>query len=130
MQLLRYLLSCSSICIVSPPFSTLTYPATCRSALLESQRLYRRLLVRSRQMRARSRICHRKRVVTAAAGDIKSLDVSNCGLDKWFLPAPIVARLSLLQELCCMDTSTDSKLRLPPAQVCSGSIEAIKKFFA
>ncbi len=31
-------------------------------------------------MRARSRQCHRKRVVTAAAGDIKSLDVSNCAI--------------------------------------------------
>jgi hypothetical protein len=80
-------------------------------------------------MCARSRVRHRKRIATAAAGDIKSLDVSDCGLDKWFLPAPLVGRLSLLQELRCIDTSKDSKLRLPPAQICSGGVEAIKKFF-
>ena len=79
-------------------------------------------------MRARSRLCHRTRVVIAAAGDIKSLDVSDCGLD-WFLPAPLVARFPLLQELRGIDTSKTSKLRLPPAQVCSGGIESIKRFF-
>ena len=31
-------------------------------------------------MLARSRLCHRKHVVIAAAGDIKSLDVSDCGM--------------------------------------------------
>jgi hypothetical protein len=31
-------------------------------------------------MRARSRQCNRKRVLIAASGDIKSLDVSNCGI--------------------------------------------------
>ena len=80
-------------------------------------------------MCSRSRLCHRKRVVIAAAGDIKSLDVSDCGLNKWFLPVPLVARLPLLQELRGIDTSKTSKLRLPPAQVCSGGVEAIKKFF-
>ena len=60
-----------------------------------------------------------------AAENFKSLDVSDCGLD-WFLPVPLVARLPLLQELRCIDTST---LRLPPAQVCSGGLEAINKFF-
>jgi hypothetical protein len=59
---------------------------------------------------------------------MKSLDVSDCGLE-WFLPVPLVARFPLLQELRCIDTSKDSKLRLPPAQVFSGGVEAIKKFF-
>jgi hypothetical protein len=58
------------------------YPATRCSALLESQRLYRLLLVCStgRMAEARCRLCHRVRVVIAAAGDIKRLDVSDCGM--------------------------------------------------
>jgi hypothetical protein len=31
-------------------------------------------------MRARSRLCHRKRILIAASGDIKSVDVSHCGI--------------------------------------------------
>ena len=65
------------------------------------------------------------------AGDIKSIDVSECGLDGPCLPTPIIARLPHLQELHCIAQSEvkDSKLLLPPAQVCSGGIEPIKKFF-
>ena len=56
-----------------------------------------------------------QRVLIAAAGDIKSINISECGLD-WCLPAPIIARLPHLQELHCMTESEvkDSKLLLPP----------------
>ncbi len=77
----------------------------------------------------RAAVFFKARVVIAAAGEIKSIDLSDCGLNKWFLPAPIVARLPHLQELIVIDTSKDSSLRLPPAQVCSGGVEAIKRFF-
>ncbi len=70
-------------------------------------------------------------VLIAAAGDVKSINISECGLVDWCLPAPIVARLPHLQELHCMTESEvkKSKLQLPPAQVCSGGIERIKEFF-
>ena len=72
-----------------------------------------------------------QRVLIAAAGDIKSINISECGLVDWCLPAPIIARLPHLQELHCMTESEvkDSKLQLPPAQVCSCGIERIKEFF-
>jgi hypothetical protein len=68
--------------------------------------------------------------VIAAAGDIKSIDVSECGfiVADWSLPSPFLARLFHFQELRGIDFSTASKLLFPPAQVCSGGIERIKKF--
>ena len=65
----------------------------------------------------------------AAAGDIKSIDVSECGfiLD-WCLPVPFLARVFHLQELRGIDFSTVSELLFPPVQVCRGGIEHIKKF--
>ncbi len=67
----------------------------------------------------------------AFAGDIKSIDLRECGTDEPCLHTPIIARLPYLQEIHCIAESElkDSKLRLPPAQVCSGGIEPIKKFF-
>ena len=72
-----------------------------------------------------------QRVLIAAAGDIKSINISECGLVDWCLHAPIIARLPHLQELHCIAESEvkDSKLLLPPAQVCSGGIDHIKEFF-
>ena len=50
----------------------------------------------------------------AAAGEIKSIDVSGCGMDGLYLPTPIIARLPYLQELHCIAKSEvkKSKLRL------------------
>jgi serine/threonine protein kinase len=72
-----------------------------------------------------------QRVLTDAAGDIKSINISECGLIDWYLPVPIIARLPYLQELHCLTESEVkySKLLLPPVQVCSGGIERIKEFF-
>jgi serine/threonine protein kinase len=68
--------------------------------------------------------------VIAAAGDIKSIDVSDCGVivADWSLPSPFLARLFHIQDLRGIEFSTASKLLFPPAQVCSGGIERIKKF--
>jgi hypothetical protein len=51
-------------------------------------------------MRARSRICHRKRVLIAAAGDIKSLDVSNCRMNEVSVELQqLLHRFSVLQHV-------------------------------
>jgi hypothetical protein len=88
--------------------------------------LHHRFLVRG-MIDACARLRLAQRVLIAAAGDIKSINISECGLVDWFLPAPIIARLPHLQELHCVAESEvkDSKLLLPPAQVCSGGIERI-----
>jgi hypothetical protein len=58
------------------------------------------------------------------------MDVSSCGLIG-ILPLPIVVRLSHFHEICCVsqNEAKTSKLTLPPAQVCSGGIQSIRRFF-
>jgi serine/threonine protein kinase len=63
-------------------------------------------------------------------GCISAMDVSGCGLGG-IIPLPIVSRLFQLHEVCCVSQNEAkmSKLMLPPAHVCSGGIESIRKFF-
>ena len=66
----------------------------------------------------------------ATAGDIKHLDISMCGIEG-MLSASIIERLPQLQQLQCVADCEvrSSKLKLPPASVCSGGLGPINKFF-